>query len=85
MRSKVISSILVSASMMSAVPAMAATSASSLSVVGARAGAPASGESDLAGGGGAMIGLAIAAGVIAILVVGLVVSNDDNDETPASA
>lgn len=83
MRSRLISSILVSASMMSAVPAMAATSASSLSVAAARSGAPASGDSNLAGGGA--IGLAIAAGVVAILVVGLVIANDDNDEKPASA
>lgn len=82
MRFKLLSSILVSASMVTAMPAVAApSSASKLSVVGARSGAPASGDSQFAQGSGAIIALALLAGIAAILIVGEVV-NDNNSTSP---
>lgn len=74
MRIRMLSAALVSVSMIAA-PVMAApSSASKLSV--ARA-APADGESKLEGG--AAVGLAIAAGIAAIAIVGAVVASDDDN------
>lgn len=83
---KLLSSILVSASLVAAPVAASAApaSASKLSVVNARAGAPTSGESDLAGGAGGVIAIALLAGIAAILIVGEL-ANDNDDDNPVSA
>ena len=85
MRFKLLSSILVSASMVVApVAAAAQAPAAKLSVVNARAGAPASGGNGLVGeGAGGIVALALLAGIAAILIVGELASDSDDD--PVSA
>lgn len=79
MRLKLFSSLIVSASLVSApVLARTATPASKLSVVQARAGAPVRGEG-LGEGSGGIIAIALVAGIIAIAVLAAVESDDNND------
>ena len=79
MRFKLLSTVLVSASM-AAAPAIAAQpSAAKLSVARASA---SGGDSRLEGGSGAVIGIALALGIVAIGVVAAVNSDDDD---PVSA
>lgn len=80
MRSKLLSSIIASASLIAAAP-VAAQSASALSV--ARANATVEGE-DLAGGAGGAIAIALVAGIVAIGVLAAIESGDDDDD-PVSA
>jgi hypothetical protein len=85
-RIKSLTSALIAGSMVAAAPSAAiaqtAASASKLSVVQARAGAPA-GDSQLAGGSGGVIAIALLAGIVAIGVLAAV-NSDDSDE-PVSA
>lgn len=81
---KLLTSALISASMIGAVPAAAVaqtSSASKLSVVSARAGAP-SGQSRILGdeGAGGIIALALVAGIVAIGV--LAATQDDSPNSP---
>lgn len=71
---------------MTAAPALAAAapSAARLSVAGSRAGAPSDRGNAQTGGGGAFIGLAIAAGIAAIIVLAAI-NGDDNFDNPASS
>lgn len=81
MRLRLLSTILVSASM-AAAPAIAApSSASKLSVARASA---SSGDSKLEGGSGAVIGIGLALGIVAIGVLAAV-NGDDNNDNPVSA
>jgi hypothetical protein len=79
-RSKLLSSIIASASLIAAAP-VAAQSASALSV--ARAQASVEGE-ELAGGAGGAVAIALVAGIIAIGVLAAVNGGDDDDD-PISA
>ncbi|HEU4968930.1 hypothetical protein [Sphingomonas sp.] len=85
MRIKSLTSALIAGSMVAAMPgaaiAQTASSAAKLSIAHARAGA-AEGDSQLAGGSGGVIALAILAGIAAIGVLAAV--NSDDDESPAS-
>lgn len=84
MRLKLITSALISASMIGAVPAAAVaqtSSASKLSIANVRTGA-AAGESRLAGGSGGIIALALVAGIAAIAIVGAI--EGDNNDSPNS-
>lgn len=65
MRFKLLSSVLVSASLVSA-PVAAASPASSLSLANARAGASVADENKLAEGAGGILALVIVAGIVAI-------------------
>lgn len=79
---KLLTSALISASMVGAVPAAAVaqtSSASKLSVVSTRAGATA-GESKLAEGAGGIIAIALLAGIAAIVVLAAV----NSDDSPSS-
>lgn len=78
MRSKLLSSILVSASLVSA-PVMAASPASSLSLANARVGASMSDENQLAEGAGGILALVIVAGIVAIGV--LAATADDSPDS----
>jgi hypothetical protein len=82
-RLKFLSSVLVSASLIAS-PALAApaASASKLSVVGARSGASMAGENELGSGAGGILALALVAGIAAILIVGELAN--DNDDDPVS-
>lgn len=80
---KMLSSIIVSASLIAA-PVAAASSAQSLSLSNARVGAVTGGENDLASGGGGIIALVILAGIVAIGVFAAIEGGED-DDFPASA
>ena len=84
MRLKLLSSMFVSASLIAAPVAAAPSPASKLSIVNARAGASA-GDSELAGGAGGVIALALVAGIAAIVIVGALAGDDDDGDNPVSA
>ena len=85
MGTKLLSSIFISASMIAAAPLAAAApaSAAKLSIAKARAGAPSSGESNLAEGAGGIVALALVAGIAAIVIVGELAGDDNEDAASA--
>ena len=77
---KMLSSILVTAGMAMAAPVAAAPSAASkLSVAQSRTAAPGSGERKLAEGAGGIVALALVAGIAAIVIVGALADDNDDD------
>ena len=81
MRSKLLSSIIATASLIAAAP-VAAQSAASLSV--ARANASVDGE-ELAGGAGGAVAIALVAGIVAIGVLAAIEGDGNDDDDPISA
>lgn len=87
MRRNFLTSALIATSMAAALPSVAiaqtSASAAKLSIAHARAGASA-GDSDLAGGSGGVIALALVAGIVAIGVLAAVNGDDNNGSSPTS-